>query len=157
MEAVSAKNTDSQLDWSLQRVFFGIDSRMDKNLETARDEICHDLSSKWLVLNDHVRQQAISLKSHLVGTALNDQASALVQDTEKLCEHFERLHGDIEKLLKLLADEETDMSEDESSPASAEAARQAIQARARDHQENDSLKDVIKALFMWRDDPTSHR
>jgi len=130
---------------------------MDTNLENARDEICQELSSQWLVLSDQVRQQALSLKSRTVGTALSGEASALAQDSEKLCEHFERLHGDLEKLLKLLSDEETELGQSQSAPAATESARQAIQAQDKDHQISDDLKDVIKALFMWRDDPAKNR
>ena len=141
----------------MRRVFFEITSAMDTNLENARDEICQELSSQWLVLSDQVRQQALSLKSRTVGTALSGEASALAQDSEKLCEHFERLHGDLEKLLKLLSDEETELGQSQSAPAATESARQAIQAQDKDHQISDDLKDVIKALFMWRDDPAKNR
>lgn len=130
---------------------------MDTNLENVRDEICQELSSQWLVLSDQVRQQALSLKSRTVGTALSGEASALAQDSEKLCEHFERLHGDLDKLLKLLSDEETELGQSQSAPAATESARQAIQAQDKDHQISDDLKDVIKALFMWRDDPAKNR
>jgi len=130
---------------------------MDPNLENARDEICQELSSKWLVLSDQVRQQALSLKSRTVGTALSGEASALAQDSEKLCEHFERLHGDVEKLLKLLSDGEAESDQTQSAPVATEAARQAIQAQDKDHRKSDDLKDVIKALFMWRDDPAKNR
>jgi hypothetical protein len=130
---------------------------MDTNLENARDEICQELSSKWLVLSNQVRQQALSLKSRTVGTALSGEASALAQDSEKLCGHFERLHGDLEKLLKLLSDEETELGQVQSAPVATESARQAIQAQDKDHRKSDDLKDVIKALFMWRDNPVRNR
>lgn len=129
---------------------------MDQNLENARDGICRELSSQWLALSDRVRQQALSLKSRTVGTALSEEASALAQDSEKLCDHFERLHGDIENLLNLLDGEEMESDGTQSALTSKETACQSIEAQDKDHRESDSLKDVIKALFMWRDDPTKN-
>ncbi len=126
---------------------------MELNLEIAKKELCQDLSSRWLTLSDQVRQQSISLKSRTVGTALNAEATTLADDSEKLCAHFERLHGDVEKLLEILGIEEDLPTETHLDPTLPEDASRLIISQDHDHQISDNLKDVVKALFMWRDTP----
>jgi len=126
---------------------------MQVNLETARDDVRQDLSSKWLALSSQVKDGANSIQAKTVGTGLGSETTALASDTQQLCNHFERIHADVEKLLLLLNGESFDSSKSDSILDSTSSQKQVLIAQENDHKENDTLKDVIKALFMWRDDP----
>jgi len=126
---------------------------MSNNLETVQNEVRQDLSSKWLTLSSQVRERAKSLQSRTVGTDLSSETDTLAIDAGELCDHFDRVHADVGKLLTLLQGGNLDYNESNSEMDSTSTHRQVLIAQENDHKENDSVKDVIKALFMWRDDP----
>ncbi len=39
----------------------------------------------------------------------------------------------------------------------SESSEQSIKVQEKEHEQSDSLKDVIKALFMWRDNDTESK
>ncbi len=126
---------------------------MSDNLETVQNNVRQDLSSKWLSLSSQVRERARTLQSKTVGTELSAETEALAQDAGELCAHFDRVHADVGKLLTMLQDGNLIYRESGSELDSTSTHKQVLIAQENDHKENDSVKDVIKALFMWRDDP----
>lgn len=126
---------------------------MDQNLEKIREEVRGELERHWLTLSADVRTKAQAMQRNTMGTPLNLDATELAAATEELCRHFEKTHHSVETLLGFLDPGSNPPPHSELQATSSEAQHQALIAQAKDHAENDSLKDVIKALFMWRDDP----
>jgi hypothetical protein len=119
---------------------------MDKNLENAYHDVDHDLSTEWLALTERVR----TLTHEIDSAAASDKTRLLLSDVSKLCDHVERLHVDVALLLKELSPE----IEIEKSPEESVAIQnESIQIRREVHELRADFKDILKALFMWQDDP----
>lgn len=122
---------------------------MTPDLQEASSEVSRDLSPEWLELSSRVRRLAIEAQSNS-GSPLADHAI-------RLCDHVERLHSDVEALLVSLSTrhdpllEEHDI-EPKPEPEPEEINRENLKIQREMHQESD-LRQVIKALFMWKDDP----
>lgn len=122
---------------------------MTANLLDASTEVSRDLSPEWLALSARVRQLAAEAGP---GTPLAHSAILL-------CEHVERLHSDCEQLLANLADSDaatriitSEALETLPKPPLAKIDEANIEIQREMHQKSD-LKHIIKALFMWKDDP----
>ncbi len=126
---------------------------MEANLEHARDELNQEISSHWLQLSARVRRHAEALSAKATGTELAADSESLAVETRKLCDHFDRLHFDVEKLLLQLDDTLGDEVPSTIEAETDEVQREAIRIQQESHEMRADLKDVIKALFMWRDDP----
>ena len=130
--------------------FFGISYRMTADFHEASSEISRELSPQWLELSSRVRRLAIETQS------TGSSGAALAAEALRLCDHVERLHSDVEQLLVTLrADDDSPLhrSSLEATTAPAEDIDQAnLQIQDEMHQKSD-LSHVIKALFMWKDDP----
>lgn len=126
---------------------------MEPKLEHARDELNQEISSHWLQLSARVRRHAEALSAKAAGSALAADSEALAVETHKLCDHFDRLHLDVEKLLLQLDDTLGDELPSPTETEPEEVQREAIRIQQESHEMRADLKDVIKALFMWRDDP----
>lgn len=130
--------------------FFGISYRMTADFHEASSEISRELSPQWLELSSRVRRLAIETQS------TSSSGAALAAEALRLCDHVERLHSDVEQLLVTLrADDDSPLhgSPLETAPAPPEDIDQAnLQIQDEMHQKSD-LSHVIKALFMWKDDP----
>lgn len=116
------------------------------DLLEASNEVSRDLSPKWLELSAHVRR--------LAGEHASGPATALANEARLLCDHVERLHFDVEQLLVSLESESGPLAgtleaRDHESSA-IDLANLRIQEEM--HEKSD-IKKVIKALFMWKDDP----
>lgn len=132
---------------------------MNQNIQPIRREIGNELASQWLKLSSEVRQGVEQLKLHNSCTNLEPQTLKVHQDTLLLCDHFDKLHNDVQAFLTVLDQENlsTDISSLEPSKKNAESYEQSIKAQEKEHEQSDSLKDVIKALFMWRDNDTESK
>jgi len=131
--------------------FFGIGYRMTSDFHEASSEISRELSPQWLELSSRVRRLAIETQS------TGSSGASLAAEALRLCDHVERLHSDVEQLLVTLrADDDSPLhssSFDTPVTAPAEDIDQAnLQIQDEMHQKSD-LSHVIKALFMWKDDP----
>lgn len=129
----------------------GIDYRMTADFHETSSEISRELSPEWLELSSRVRRLAIETQS------LGSSGSALATEALRLCDHVERLHSDIEQLLTTLHSNEDALHhgvKPETLPLTPAAAidQANIQIQDEMHQKSD-LSHVIKALFMWKDDP----
>jgi hypothetical protein len=132
---------------------------MGDTLKESFKEIDRDLDRSWIDLSGRIRDLANGLKLKAAGTTLAPDADHLSQETSLLCDHVERLHADV---LDLLANLETNipLPEPDSHAAENPAAvnhddirKEAIQIQREHHELRNDFKDVVKALFMWRDDP----
>lgn len=123
---------------------------MTADLHDASSEVSRDLSAEWLGLSSRVRRLAIAAQS--------EGASAeLAHEAQRLCDHVERLHADVEQLLASLHGETPEIPVVESekvppTPPPHEIDHANIQIQDEMHQQSD-LRHIIKALFMWKDDP----
>jgi hypothetical protein len=129
---------------------FGIRYRMTADFHEASSEISRELSPQWLELSSRVRRLAIEAQS------TGSSGSALAAEALRLCDHVERLHSDVEQLLVTLRADDDALGHaplETLPPAPPEDIDQAnIQIQDEMHQKSD-LSHVIKALFMWKDDP----
>lgn len=132
---------------------------MSENIHESFKEIDRDLDHSWIDLSTRVRELASGLKLKAAGSHFTADADHLAQDVSLLCDHVERLHADV---IDLLANLETHLPLPETdAPADAKAGdlvqeeirREAIQIQREHHELRNDFKDIIKALFMWRDDP----
>jgi hypothetical protein len=132
---------------------------MSDNLQTSIEEVDRDLSPSWIALSARVSELAASLKLRAAGTELAGAADHLSQETDRLCSHVERLHADVlglvEDLESRLPLPEADASSDGTAAAAAhdEVQKESIKIQREKHELRNDFKDVLKALFMWVDDP----
>jgi len=121
---------------------------MDKTLQQA----CDDVAPEWINLCGRVRELASKLKNTAAGTALEHDAGALAAEAGLLCNHVDRLHADVKMLIRRL-DHEVARSGDPANMDPGEIDKASIQIQRETHEIRADVLDVIKALFMWRDDP----
>ena len=65
---------------------------MTADLQDASSEVSRDLSGEWLELSSRVRRLAIEAQS-------NGANPEFASEAQRLCDHVERLHADVETLL----------------------------------------------------------
>ncbi len=119
-------------------------------MQTNLEKVESDHSAEWMTLSDKVRTLVSSLNEKAHGTHLEADTSELLGETTLLCDHLTRLHREVGNLLtepheKLSGSTTVDLDE---------VQREAIQIHRETHELRADFKDIIKALFMWQDDPT---
>jgi DNA polymerase III delta prime subunit len=122
--------------------------------EKVCDEVTSDLSSQWIELSDKVRALATNLTLKSAETAVASDAQTLAETTFKLCDHLDQLHRDVNRLLAEIDQDKQQELRAAAANEPTEILQQAIQIQRESHEPSANLKDVIKALFMWRDDPS---
>lgn len=122
---------------------------MDKNLETAYSEVDRDLSTEWLALTERVR----SLTHEIHATSPSEHTALLSGEVTKLCDHVERLHHDVVRLLVELDEKLPEFDLQPTHLESSEIQQETLQIHREAHELRADFKDIIKALFMWQDDP----
>ncbi len=131
---------------------------MTKDLEQAFDEVDHELSPEWIDLSTSLRQRVADLNVKAASAGLSDEATAVSREANRLCDHLERLHADVLDLLtrmdERLPARVPDFASPEDRPKTDEVQEEAIKIQRETHEMRGDFKDVLKALFMWRDDPT---
>jgi hypothetical protein len=130
---------------------------MNDHLKNNLEEVDKDLSSSWRDLSEKVRSLSADLKLKTAGSEFAAEADHLSQQTSRLCDHVAKLHVDVVDLIENL---ETQVplpeSDAVSSPAITDADaidQEKIQIQREKHELRNDFKDVLKALFMWVDDP----
>ncbi len=126
---------------------------MDHELEEAFSEVSRDLSSEWIDLSMRVRSRLQAVYNKSAGTPFEGELAILAVDTTKICDHLERIHGDVERLLIELDEKLPEIDRIPADIDPAEVEREAIQIQRETHELRADFKDILKALFMWRDDP----
>ena len=132
---------------------------MSNNLKESFREIDRDLDHSWIDLSTRVRELAAGLKLKAAGTILAPDADHLSQEVSQLCGHVERLHADVIDLLANL-ESQLPLSVSERSANGrlgdldcSDVEKESIQIQREHHELRNDFKDVIKALFLWRDNP----
>lgn len=127
---------------------------MSENLQHSIKEIDKDLAHSWIELSDRVLNLSAALKLKAAGTALAADANDLAQETARLCGHVERIHADVNELVAKLEMQipvpEPDVP---ASPESEATELEWMRIQRENHELRTDFMDVLKALFMWRDDP----
>lgn len=129
---------------------------MSENLQDSFKEIDRDLDRSWIDLSTRVRDLAAGVKLKAAGGNLSSDADHLSQEVSLLCDHVERLHADVIDLLANLESHLPLPEPDAGQPGSVDChdvAKEAVQIQREHHELRKDFRDVIKALFMWRDDP----
>jgi len=131
---------------------------MDTALEKSYEIIDRDLSSEWLDLSSRVRRLALDLSNKAHGTQLEQEANELTDEASQLCNHVERLHGEVAALLHELGElvpvgESSGASITPPRPEGGDIDSENLEIRREQHELRADFKDVLKALFMWKDDP----
>jgi hypothetical protein len=112
-----------------------------------------EFSGEWIDLSARVRHLAEDLKCKTAGTHLAAESSALVEDATKLCAHVERLHQEAAALVAEAEARELERAKADHPPAAEEIQLEAVKIHRELHEMRPDFKDIIKALFMWQDDP----
>lgn len=123
---------------------------MDTEIYTKVDG---ELSTEWLNLSSRVRKLADELQSRASGTPLAGDAAHLNSELGKLCGHLERIHRDVGKLISGPDETMPTVGSVHPSLKSEEVQREAVKIHQENHEIRADFKDIIKALFMWQEDP----
>lgn len=132
---------------------------MSDSFKSSVKEIDKDLSHSWIDLSDEVRTMAENLKLKTAGTEYAGDASELVVKASQLCDHVEKIHADVIDLIENIEDRVPLPEADGSLPAATggldcdSVDKEKIQVQRESHELRNDFKDVLKALFMWVDDP----
>lgn len=117
---------------------------------TEEHAIPESTGADWRQLAIDIESRASALHDAATGTALADQAAALARDTRLLAAQIERLAIEAPAFLahsQATAPTSTDPR------LEAEIQREMIQIQRETHDGRVELMDIVKALFLWRDDP----
>jgi hypothetical protein len=125
---------------------------METTLETEERRLSDAMTSDSLHLSRHVRQLARSLREKTEASPFAADTLVLANEVESLCDYIDQLHGNVQNLLAKI---ETSDDSDGDTPAARVTPedRKAIEIQRETHELHPTLKDTIKALFMWRDSP----
>ena len=130
---------------------------MNDLLKNNLAEVDKDLSHSWIDLSEKVRNLAADLKLKTAGTDFSAEADHLAQQTARLCDHVGKFHTDV---IDLIENIETHLplpeSDAEHSPVISNLNaldQEKIQIQRENHELRNDFVDVLKALFMWVDDP----
>lgn len=128
---------------------------MSENLQHSIEEIDKDLAPSWIELSDRVRDLSAALKLKAAGTALAADADHLAQEADRLCGHVERIHADVNDLVGKLERQIPMPEPDVRAPLhSGDQDLEWMRIQRENHELRTDFMDVLKALFLWRDDPS---
>jgi len=128
---------------------------MSDNLQHSFEAVDQDLASSWIALSAEVRTLAGDLKTKAAGTALSAEADKLSHQASRLCDHVERIHEDVIDLLENIETRIPDRGQAgfDTNVDCGEVEKEKIQIQRESHELKSDFKDILKALFMWVDDP----
>lgn len=126
---------------------------MKNNLNDVYSVINEDLSREWLELSSRVRHLSQEIHAKAEDTPLAVDSAVLVSEATRLCDHLERMHRDVERLLENLDVPFAERNSSKDLLELDEVQLAAIKIHREGHEKSTSVKEVIKALFMWQDDP----
>ena len=122
---------------------------MNESLEDPKQELNDAVSPHSYQLCRQVRQLACDLRDKTEATPFAADTLILANEVNTFCDYVEQLHDNVETLLTKI---ETDgVSSKEGEVTAVDEKAKEIQREI--HELNPTLKDTIKALFMWRDSP----
>lgn len=123
-------------------------------MQTNLENLKFDPATEWLALSARVRTLANRLTEKTHATDYAAAAEELTSETSRLCDHLERIYRDVGNLLTELDLPFPERKTSSSAIELDEVQREAIQIHRETHELRADFKDIIKALFMWQDDPT---
>lgn len=131
---------------------------MTDQLKNHFAEVDKDLSTAWIELSEKVRNLSADLKLKTAGTEFSAEADHLSQQTSRLCDHVEKLHSDVIDLIENIETHvplpEFDSATQTTTAPVDKIEKERIQIQRENHELRNDFKDILKALFMWKDDPT---
>lgn len=110
-------------------------------------------SESWQQFAINVETQARALRDLAEGSPLAAQAADLARDAGRLASQIERLAAAAPAFLTHLGQPEPPEPPATDPKLEAEIHREMLQIQRETHDGNVELMDIVKALFMWRDDP----
>lgn len=116
-------------------------------------QVNDELSDKWLDHSSRVRKLAEELQIKASDTPLAADATRLNTELDKLCNHVERIHREVGKLVSGSADTMPAVGSVHPALKSEEVQREAVRIHQKNHEMRADFKDIVKALFMWQEDP----
>ena len=126
---------------------------MDNSTENVISDVNHELSSEWIVLSNRVRSRLQEVHAMASGTPVEAELALLAADTSKICDHIERIHSNVGQLLSELDEKPSEPEPATPTVEPTEVQLGAIQIQRETHELDQDFKGIIKALFMWKDDP----
>lgn len=128
---------------------------MNNDFQHSVEAVDLDLATSWITLSAEVRTLADNLKTKAAGTALSAEAERLSHQASRLCDHVERIHEDVTSLLENIETRIPDrgLADSGSELDCGEVEQEKIQIQRENHELKSDFKDILKALFMWVDDP----
>ena len=129
---------------------------MSEDITTSVEELDKDLSHSWIQLSDKVRDLAKDLKLKTAGSTFASEAEHLSTQASRLCDHVEKIHADVIDLVENFEDRiplRESGPQDTSEAAEETVKKEEIEIQRESHELRNDFKDVLKALFMWVDDP----
>jgi len=142
------------LPFPKKRSYYSI---MNDHLKNNLAEVDKDLSTSWIDLSEKVRSLAADLKLKTAGSDYAAEADHLSQQTSRLCEHVAKLHADVIDLIENI-ELHVPLPETDAPIRPVEnhidaLEQEKIQIQRENHELRNDFKDILKALFMWVDDP----
>ena len=133
---------------------------MSDALQKNFKEVGKDLETRWIDLSKEVRELSEIVRQKSADSPLFADVDKLTGRTERLCDHVERIHADVIDLLDNLdtrlelTHHDSNVVDDGFTPdtSTTEVDQEIIQIQREQHTQT-NVKDVIKALFMYVDDP----
>ena len=127
---------------------------MNRRLKNNLIELDKDLSNSWVQLSDKVRDLAADLRLKTAESEFAAEADHLTEQTFRLCEHVVKFHADVIDLIETI-DTRVPLPELDTtkSPMNETTDQENIQIQREKHELSKDFKDVLKALFMWVDNP----
>ncbi len=127
---------------------------MSEILQHSIKDIDKDLAPSWIELSDRVRDLSAALKLKAAGTALAADADHLAQEAARLCGHVESIHADLNDLVAKLEMQIPVPGPDVPASLKSEVTElEWMRIQRENHELRTDFMDVLKALFLWRDDP----
>ncbi len=128
--------------------------------ENTSDSVNDDLDRRWVELSNEVQNLASQIEKKTTGTSLSTIAEDLAEKASRLNDHIEHLHQELPKLLTqmetgipLRGDGEEAAEARPESVSEDEVEEEKLQIQRESHEAQGNFKDVMKAMFMWVDDP----
>lgn len=125
---------------------------MEDTLEEEEQNLSEAISPHSIRLSKHVRHLAFALRDKTETTPFAADTLVLANEVGNLCDYVEHLHDNVETLLSKIEATATSAATTPENELSDEQ-KKAIEIQREVHQFNPTLKNTIKALFMWRDSP----
>ncbi len=129
---------------------------MNDHLKNNLAEVDKDLSNSWIELSEKVRILAADLKLKTAGSEFSAEADHLSQQTSRLCDHVAKIHTDVIDLIENIETRLPLLESDAAKtviPDPVALDQEKIQIQRESHELRNDVIDVLKALFMWVDDP----